>query len=55
MKYIIDIDALSECLDCIDGIKINGEIYIQLGLIQEFLKRFPKDTVTPEAIDTTNN
>ena len=55
MKYIIDIDALNKCLDCVDGIKINGEIYIRLELIQEFIKRFPKDTITPEAVNTTNN
>jgi hypothetical protein len=55
MKYIIDIDALSECLDCVDCIKVNGEIYIQRKLVQEFIRRFPKDTVAPENIDTPNN
>ena len=55
MKYTIDIDALSECLECVDGIKVNGEIYIQLKLVQEFIRRFPKDTVAPENIDTPNN
>ena len=44
MKYIVDIDALIECLDCVDNISVNGERYIQKHLLKEFLLRFPKDT-----------
>ena len=24
MKYVIDVDAFTECLDCIDSIRVNG-------------------------------
>ena len=48
MKYIIDTDSLIECLDCLDGMKINGNIYIPPELVKEFIKRFPKDSVEEE-------
>lgn len=52
MKYIVDIDALIECLDCVDGMKINGDIYIPLNLTQEFIRRFPKDKLADEIYET---
>lgn len=48
MKYVIDIDALLDCLDCIDSIKVNGEFYVALPLLKEFIARFPKDKVNHE-------
>jgi hypothetical protein len=48
MKYIVDIDALIECLDCVDSISVNGERYIQKHLLKEFLLRFPKDTLAAD-------
>ena len=45
MKYIIDIDAFRECLDCIDCIKVNGGYYIEISILKEFIDRFPKDTI----------
>ena len=45
MKYIVDIDALIECLDCVDNISVNGERYIQKHLLKEFLLRFPKEAL----------
>ena len=54
MKYIVDTDALIRCLDCLDGIKVNGEIYLSLKLLQEFIRRFPKDTLVPDMADITN-
>ena len=48
MKYIVDTDALIECLECVDGMKINGHIFLQIELVQEFIKRFPKDPVKEE-------
>lgn len=52
MKYIVDIDALIECLDCVDGMKINGDIYIPLQLTQEFIRRFPKDKLADDIYET---
>ena len=48
MKYVIDVDAFVECLDCIDSIRINGELYVTLPLLKEFVQRFPKDKVKEE-------
>ncbi len=45
MKYVVDTDALIACLDCLDMIKINGELYISAELTKEFIKRFPKDVL----------
>ena len=52
MKYIVDIDALIKCLECVDGMKINGDIYIPLNLTQEFIRRFPKDKLADEIYET---
>ena len=43
MKYIVDMDAFMECLDCLASATINNERYIQKHLIKEFILRFPKD------------
>lgn len=51
MKYVIDIDSFAECLDCLDCIKVNGEYYIALPVIKEFLDRFPKDKVASEYVE----
>lgn len=45
MKYIVDLDALKECLACVSSIKVNGESYVNLDLIDEFIDKFPKDKV----------
>lgn len=51
MKYIVDTDSLVECLGCLDGMKINGHIYVLVELVKEFIRRFPKDPVKEEAND----
>ena len=43
MKYIIDMDAFSDCLDCIDSIRVNGALYVEIPLLKEFIQRFPKE------------
>jgi hypothetical protein len=45
MKYVVDIDALKGCLDCIDCIKVNGGYYIEITIIKEFIDRFPKESL----------
>lgn len=51
MKYVVDIDAFVECLDCVDSIKINGELYVALPVLKEFVNRFPKDKVKSEYVE----
>jgi hypothetical protein len=46
MKYIIDVDALIKCLECVEGMRINNKDYVQVELVQEFIRRFPKDEPT---------
>jgi len=48
MKYVIDLDAFVECLDCLDTIRVNGELYVDLPLLKEFINRFPKDAAEPK-------
>lgn len=55
MKYVVDIDALLECLDCVDSIKVNGEYYIAVPVLKEFVSRFPKDKVVSEYIEYNTN
>ena len=45
MKYIVDTDALINSLECIRAININGDLHVSLELVQEFIRRFPKDPV----------
>ena len=53
MKYIMDIDAFVECLDCIDSIKVNGEYFISVPVIKEFINRFPKDKLVVDNIESS--
>lgn len=48
MKYVVDVDAFIECLDCVDSIKVNGAYYIEVSLLKEFITRFPKEKVNSE-------
>lgn len=48
MKYIIDMDAFSDCLDCIDSIRVNGALYVEIPLLKEFIQRFPKEKIASE-------
>lgn len=49
MKYIVDIDSLIDCLDCLGGrTKINGDVYHPIEIVKDFIKRFPKDPIKEE-------
>lgn len=48
MKYIVDVDAFVECLDCLDSIRVNGELYVAIPLLKEFIQRFPKEKINSE-------
>ena len=43
MKYIIDIDALNDCLELMSQCKINGKPYISLETVKEIFDKFPKE------------
>lgn len=51
MKCTIDIDAFIQCLDCLDMIKVNGNLYVSLDLVKEFISRFPKDKLDQESFN----
>lgn len=42
MKYIVDVDALKECMGFVDSTKINGDVYVSLENIKAFIDAFPK-------------
>ena len=43
MKYIIDIDALNDCLDLTPQYIINNKPYVSLAVVKEMIDRFPKE------------
>ncbi len=45
MKYIVDIEALKNCLELTPQCKVNGEPYISLEIACEMIDRFPKEEV----------
>lgn len=44
-KYIVDIDALINCLDFLSVGKLNGSSYTYLADVKAFIQGFPKDKV----------
>ena len=50
MKYIIDIDALKDCIDLLDSFKINGHDAVFAQNVKLLIDRFPKDRL----VDLTN-
>lgn len=48
MKYVVDVDAFVECLDCLDSIRVNGELYVAIPLLKDFIQRFPKEKINSE-------
>ena len=43
MKYIIDIDALKNCMDFMESHgKINGDPLVYLSQVKDFIDAFPK-------------
>lgn len=48
MRYIVDLDAFVECLDCLHSVNVNGKDYICVALIKEFVDRFPKEPIDHE-------
>lgn len=43
MKYIVDLDAFVNCLDCLHCMVINGKDYVAIDTVKAFIERFPKD------------
>lgn len=43
MLYIMNIDALKDCLELTPQCKVNGEPYVSLKIIKEMIDRFPKE------------
>ena len=53
MKYIVDLDAFAECLDCLHGMVINGKDYVSIEMVKAFIERFPKDPVITQTEPNT--
>lgn len=43
MKYIIDLDALKDCMDLLHHIRLNGEPMVYIKNVKEFIDNFPKE------------
>ena len=41
-KYIIDLDALYQCLDLMSKVEIDGRDFCSLQNVKAFIARFPK-------------
>ena len=57
MKYVVDIDALINCIDFLDvPSKINGNRCVYVEDVKNFIQEFPKDKLTDclEIISTWN-
>lgn len=50
MKYIIDIDALKECLDLLPS-SYSDPGYVDLGDVKKMIDRFPKEKYGNECMD----
>jgi hypothetical protein len=53
MKYIVDMDAFANCLECLHGMVINGKDYVSIEMVKAFIERFPKDTAVSQTEPTT--
>lgn len=51
MKYIVDIDALKNCLTFIETFKVDGHDVAYLNNIKLFIDYFPKEPVEEQATD----
>lgn len=43
MKYIVDLDALKDCLDFLEETKINGQSVACIKNVKLLIDRFPKE------------
>lgn len=51
MKYIIDIDALKDCLDLIPVTStMDGRTLIDLEIVKKMIDKFPKDEVKEKEV-----
>lgn len=43
MNYVLDIEALKNCLELTPQCKVNGEPYVSLEIVKAMIDRFPKE------------
>lgn len=43
MKYVIDTNALKDCLDLIKSVEVNGHDYVAVHNVKLLIDRFPKE------------
>ena len=51
MRYIVDIEALNNCLELTPKYIINGKPYVALETVKEMIDKFPKEEMR-EFIET---
>lgn len=49
MKYIVDLDALKECLNLIQRFCLNGKDGVYLNDVKGLINSFPKEEVKEES------
>lgn len=55
MKYIVDIDALKDCIDLLPKPVKSGNLeYVCLQAVKEMIDKFPKDEYKTEEIKYKN-
>lgn len=43
MKYVVDMDALMDCLDCLENWGIGDQKAVYLDAVKLLIDKFPKD------------
>lgn len=51
MKYIVDLDALKDCLTFMDSFSVDGHKAVYLNNVKLFIDSFPKEAVEEKATD----
>ena len=54
MKYIVDLDALKECLTLIESFKVNGHQAVYLNNVKLFIDKFPKEEYEEKVKNNVN-
>lgn len=44
-KYLVDIDALKDCMELLETVRVNGNRCVALHNVQLLIDHFPKDPV----------
>lgn len=54
MKYIVDINALKDCLELLPSVAMNGKEWVSLVTVQTMIDKFPKEEVKEANVSEDN-